>query len=80
MALKTDDIVLILYIYRVVKNYKNEPLMFNFKKQILVSGIRESLNGKLSRLQIKLLKNPLRATIRNKGKPARRRRQFAKNT
>ena len=31
-------------------------LMFKFKKQILVSGIRESLNGKLSRFQIKILK------------------------
>ena len=30
--------------------------MFKFKKQLLVSGIRESLNGKLSSFQIKILK------------------------
>ena len=31
-------------------------LMFNYKKQILISGIRENLNGKLSNLQKNILK------------------------
>ena len=38
------------------KNIGQSKLLFNYRKQILVSGIRDHLNGKLNSLQISILK------------------------